>query len=312
MTKKKSYKITDKNIINTDYYNDIKSDLIISMTGPMTKNYLDLNTLGIALINIQKIFDKTYCYYFNHERMNSSDRNNFKIIATDVKKGSIIFHAGILLFVAQQTLPFISSLEITSDFIKDITFRIFDLLVKIFTKTKANNPPQINVINSPGAKIIYAENSNTISISKDVADIAQAMRNPLKNISKTFNSGVKGEFKIETTDSKLEPIVINDTNADLFKNSSVKSDIPLLIEGIVKSYSKETFSGQFKVTDSKSIPIDKYLFTVEKEYQNDDLIFIESLKGTKIKVIAFPEYDTLQITSNTKIIRLYLSPKINQ
>ena len=291
---------------------DNKSDLIISMTGPMTKNYLDLNTLGIALINIQSIFDKTYCYYSNHAKVCSSDRDNFKIIATDVKKGSIIFYAGIVLFTIQQALPLSSFIELTPDLIKDITFKAFDLLINIISKTKANNPPQIIIKNSPNCQIVYSPDGNQISVSKDIATIAQKMRTPLKNISKTFNKNTKGEFRIEDIDSKSKPIVINNENAELFKNNTVISNIPLSIEGVVKSYSKETYSGQFKVISSNSIPIDKYSFTVDKKYQDDDLIFIESLKGTKIRVIAYPEYDTFHITSNTKIIRLYLSPVIEQ
>lgn len=49
--------------------NDLK--LQIALRGDMTKEYVDLHALGIALINIQTIFDRSYCFYTGRKRITS-------------------------------------------------------------------------------------------------------------------------------------------------------------------------------------------------------------------------------------------------
>jgi hypothetical protein len=96
------------------------------MNGPMTKDAIDLHTLGIALINIQSIFDRSYCHYTGHKKISPLERSNFKLVAHDVQRGSIIFTAGLTAFTIQQSLAITQTID--PKFIMSATFTAFKYL----------------------------------------------------------------------------------------------------------------------------------------------------------------------------------------
>lgn len=279
--------------------------LLISIKGPMTKDYIDLNMLGITLINIQAIFDKSYCYYTGHKRISAIERNNFKITSNKIEHGSIIFTAGLSLFTIQQALPFVQTLD--AKLLIDITFKAFNYLHTLLSKTKENKQLVINIINSPNTICNYDADNNVISTTQNVYNIAQDIRPSLRRIAKTFSSGEKGIVEVSSSEFPEAPILITDKNASLFQSNKVVSEIPLQITGIVKSYTAETFTGNFEVLNSSVIPSNKYAFCIDKTAKDNVDPFIESLKGNPITVTAFVEYDvSLGIGSN--ITRLFLKP----
>lgn len=282
--------------------NDLK--LQIALRGDMTKEYVDLHALGIALINIQTIFDRSYCFYTGRKRITSNDRESFKIVAYNVKRGSIIFDAGLTAFTLQQSLAITQTID--PKLIFKATVAGFKFLHKYFSQTNKNNVPTINITNSPGAVFNYNSDNNTISVSNDTLHISQAMRPALRRIATIFGQQ-PGELSINSQEYPKEDIVLNNDDAHLFKSNRVISNVPIILNGIVKSFSAENLTGHFDVGPGNAIPIGKYTFVVKDGSGSDINAFIESLKGNSLQVTAFVEYDvTPAIQSN--ITKLYLTP----
>ena len=108
-----------------------------------------------------------------------------------------------------------------------------------------------------------------------------------------------------------DAIYLNQDNVSLFKNNYVLSNIPLKIKGVVKSFSIDTHSGQFDILEECSIPKGKYTFFVQEDDADSINIFIDSLKGSPINVIAFVEYDISPAIQST-ITKLFLKPDMSQ
>ena len=279
----------------------------ISLNGPMTKEYIDLHALGIALINIQSMFDRSYGFYTGHKRISSSERKKFKIVAYEVKRGSIIFDAGLLAFTLQQSLAITQTID--PQMIFKATVSGFKYLYNYLSQTKKNNIPKVNIIDSPGAVCNYIEGSNTIITSPETLEIAQRLRPPLRRMSGVFGQE-KGALNISSNICN-DAICLNQDNVSLFKNNYVLSNIPLKIKGIVKSFSIDTRSGQFDILEECSIPKGKYTFFVQEDDADSINIFIDSLKGSPINVIAFVEYD-ISPTIQSTITKLFLKPDLSQ
>lgn len=279
----------------------------ISLNGPMTKEYIDLHALGIALINIQSMFDRSYGFYTGHKRISSSERKKFKIVAYEVKRGSIIFDAGLLAFTLQQSLAITQTID--PQMIFKATVSGFKYLYNYLSQTKKNNIPKVNIVDSPGAVCNYIEGSNTIITSPETLEIAQRLRPPLRRMSGVFGQE-KGALNISSNICD-DAIYLNQDNVSLFKNNYVLSNIPLKIKGVVKSFSIDTHSGQFDILEECSIPKGKYTFFVQEDDADSINIFIDSLKGAPINVIAFVEYDISPAIQST-ITKLFLKPDMSQ
>lgn len=279
----------------------------ISLNGPMTKEYIDLHALGIALINIQSMFDRSYGFYTGHKRISSSERKKFKIVAYEVKRGSIIFDAGLLAFTLQQSLAITQTID--PQMIFKATVSGFKYLYNYLSQTKKNNIPKVNIVDSPGAVCNYIEGSNTIITSPETLEIAQRLRPPLRRMSGVFGQE-KGALNISSNICD-DAIYLNQDNVSLFKNNYVLSNIPLKIKGVVKSFSIDTHSGQFDILEECSIPKGKYTFFVQEDDADSINIFIDSLKGSPINVIAFVEYDISPAIQST-ITKLFLKPDMSQ
>lgn len=205
--------------------NDLK--LQIALRGDMTKEYVDLHALGIALINIQTIFDRSYCFYTGRKRITSNDRESFKIVAYNVKRGSIIFDAGLTAFTLQQSLAITQTID--PKLIFKATVAGFKFLHKYFSQTNKNNVPTINITNSPGAVFNYNSDNNTISVSNDTLHISQAMRPALRRVATIFGQQ-PGELSINSQEYPKEDIVLNNDDAHLFKSNRVISNVPIIGE----------------------------------------------------------------------------------
>ncbi|SFT35219.1 hypothetical protein SAMN02910356_00191 [Selenomonas sp. GACV-9] len=269
----------------------------------MTREYVDLHALGIALINIQAIFDRSYCFYTGHKRITANDRENFKIVAYNVKRGSIIFDAGLTAFTLQQSLAITQTID--PKLIFKATVAGFKFLHKYFSQTNKNNVPTVNITNSPGAVFNYNSDNNTITVSNDTMHISQAMRPALRRVATVFGQQA-GELSINSQEYPKEDIVLNNEDAHLFKSNKVISNVPIILNGIVRSFSVENLTGHFEVSSSPAIPAGKYAFVIKDANDYNIDWIIESLKGNSIQVTAYIEYDVTP-TIQSNITKLYLS-----
>ncbi|WP_182185523.1 hypothetical protein [Pectinatus frisingensis] len=286
-----------------------KAAITISLHGTMANSKgIDLYILGNTLVNIQNLFDRTYLHYTGHERIRTGDRQYYKIMATNIRKGSIIFDAGLSLFAVQQVLALSGEVTIDPKLLIDTTFTAFKFLLEVLVKTKENNPPEIKVESSTNPILFNINGDNNIvCVSPAVYEVASNIRQPLKNLSSTFMSNNKGEISVTSKDIPQKCINISNENANLFQGQKIISEKPVLITGIVTSYNHLTFSGHFAVPRGMIIPERQYSFTIEKMYQKNDAFFIDSLKGYSIQVSVRIEYDTSGL-DNSKITKLYLAP----
>ncbi len=285
------------------------NNLTIALRGEMTKNGIDMYSLGNTLINSHSLFDRTYSYYSGYKRLSSIERNNYKLLATEIHRGSIIIDTELILHNVQQVLPFVVG-NLSPQLVIETTFTAFKYLYELLSNFRKNTPKETNIIDSPYS-VVYQINgdNNTINVSPSVHSIAKSYRPIARRLSETFKSGATGEIEIS---SGIHPnkISITDKNAVLFQSQKIISENHLSLTGVVRSYYSEKFSGHFYVLPGMAIPEGKYPFTIEKDYQGNDEFFIESLKGYPVPVLAKIEYDVLPSFDN-KIMRLYLSPRVN-
>jgi len=263
--------------------------------------------LGTTLINIQALFDRSYCYYTGRTRITSTDRRNFNVVAYDIKRGSIILDAGLDIIAIQQSL--IIGQPIDPKLILEGTLSGFKLLKDFFSKLLGkNDTPKFQIINSPYATCIYQEGKNTFVASEDTLAIAQGMRAPLRRISQTIPYGTDDAIEIAAPSAENDVIRLDRKTSQLFKGKRITSDIPLQISGIVCSYSADSCIGQFEVIDGLAIPSGRYPFKIDRDYQSEARYFIESLNGVPIGVTAFVEYE-ISLDMESTITRLFLAPR---
>lgn len=281
--------------------------LTISLTGDALIKSVNLHMLGTTLINIQALFDRSYCHYTGRTRISAADRSNFNVVAYDIKRGSIIFDAGLAIIAVQQSL--IIGQTIDPKLILEGALAGFRFLKEFFSKILGkNDTPKVQIINSPYATCIYREGANTFEVSKDTMSIAQGMRAPLRRLSQTLHYGADGALKIASFNNISEPIYLDHKTSQLFKGKRITSDIPLQIVGIVWSYSAETCSGSFEVLDGTTVPQGRYSFKIDKKHYAEANYFIESLKKQPIRVIAYVEYE-VSPDMESSITRLFLAPR---
>lgn len=281
--------------------------LIISLTGEELTKSVNLHMLGTTLINIQALFDRSYCYYTGRSRISPIDRSNFNIVAYDIKRGSIIFDAGLDIVAIQQSLIIGQALD--PKLIIEGTLSGFKLLKTFLSQILGkNNTPKVEIKDSPNAICIFQEGTNTLQVSEDALAIAQRMRPPLYRLSKSFHYGTDGVIEITAPNHLDEPIHLDYPTSRLFKSDRVTSDIPLQISGIVCSYSADTYIGQFEVMDGLPIPRGRYPFKIDKDHQTEASYFIDSLNRIPISVTAFVEYE-VSPNMDSRITRLFLAPR---
>ena len=283
------------------------SHLTISITGESLTKSVNLHMLGTTLINIQALFDRSYCHYTGRTRISAGDRSNFNVVAYNIKRGSIIFDARLAIIAVQQSL--IIGQTIDPKLILEGTLSGFKFLKEFFSKILGkNDTPKIQIINSPHATCVYNERTNTFSVTEDTMSIAQGMRAPLRRISQALHYGADGALEIASHNNQNEPIFIDQRTSQLFKGKRITSDIPLQISGIVCSYSADSYVGLFEVLDGLAIPSGRYPFKINKDYQSEARYFIDSLNGVPIGVTAFVEYEVSPDMEST-ITRLFLTPR---
>lgn len=281
--------------------------LTISLTGEALTKSVNLHMLGTTLINIQALFDRSYCYYTGRSRMSAIDRSNFNVVAYDIKRGSIIFDAGLDLIAVQQSL--IIGQTIDPKLILEGTLSGFKLLKEFFSKIVGrNDTPKVQIINSPHATCVYQEGKNTFMVSEDTMSIAQGIRAPLRRISQALHYGADGAIEIASLNNINEPICLDHKTSQLFKGKRMISNIPLQISGIVCSYSADSYIGLFEVMNGLAIPSGRYPFKINKDYQSEARYFIDSLNGVPIGVTAFVEYE-VSLDMESTITRLFLAPR---
>lgn len=277
--------------------------LTIELHGDIAKENVDILALGTALVNIQAMFDRSYCYYTGRKRLGPNDRKNFKIVAFHVRRGSIVFDAGLAAFTLQQSLAVTQTID--PKLIFEATSAGFKYLLRLFTQTSKNATTKVSIENSNNVHCTFIEGDNNLIVSPDAFSIAESMRPSLRRMSGLF-ADTSGEMRISSVDLPNRDIVLTHETAPLFKSNRVKSNVPIRVRGIVKAFSSDTFSGQFDIANGNPIPPGKYAFSLQQKDSIDTNPFIESLKGTPILVDAYVEYDIADNVSS-KITRLYLS-----
>ena len=281
--------------------------LTISLTGETLTKSVNLHMLGTTLINIQALFDRSYCYYTGRTRISSADRSNFNVVAYDIRRGSIILDAGLDIIAVQQSL--IIGQAIDPRLILEGTLSGFKLLKEFFSKILGkNDTPKVQIINSPHATCVYLEGTNTFHVSEDTMAIAQGLRAPLRRISQALHYGADGAIQIASSNNLDEPLFLDDKTSQLFKGKRMTANVPLQISGVVCSYSADSHIGLFDVMDGLAIPSGRYPFKINKDYQSEAHYFIDSLNGIPIGVTAFVEYEVSPDMEST-ITRLFLEPR---
>lgn len=271
-------------------------------------NCVDLALLGRLLTETQCIFDRTYCYYTGKRRITATERNNFKIIANDIRQGSIILDAQLLIVALQQSMPMISETFNDPSLLVDAAFKAIDYIKALLEGLKKNEPPQVEIKDSPCTCVITG-NNNTITVSPDIIAIANDIRKPLRRMANNIKQAGGATYEILSTNPALTPFKMDNSSAEIFRNStSIISNVPISILGVVKSYNSDTCSGSFYVNVDMALPSDKYSFMIYQKDKTHADYFINSLKGDTIKVWAYVEYSTNQDTAS-KIMRLYLLPQ---
>lgn len=215
----------------------------ISLNGDKTKEAIDLYQLGVILTNVQNLYDKGYCYYSGNKKMTAKIRENFKITSKSFKRDSIIFDAEIFICTAQQIL----GENFTPELIIKIVSEAFKYLCAILGEKQKGKTPTINVVNSPNAICIVNTGENTITVSDNVAELADGIKRPLKNIAESVSENSGTELLIVLENNEINPVSITSESAPLFLQGYFRSNTRLYLRGIVKNYSADSFSGKTQI-----------------------------------------------------------------
>ncbi len=273
------------------------SDFRFKMEGPAFDEGIPLPIALSSLQDVQAIFDKTYLVLSGGKKITKKDRDSFYLKTFNIKHGSLESDLQIIYEVAQYTLPTIAVYAPSE--IWDLTQQGWDFLKYIYGLASKGEKPTyeardngtIHVHNGDSVKIY---NAPVVQIGEQSVNHWRSLNHKLKEGSiNNYSMGNPGDPEIE----------LSSFQKNIFDNPTHIDKVPVEILCDIFDFNKRNNSGKLSVTESSSIPIGDYSFTVVGS--QDRIEYISSMAKPEIMALVLQE-NSIDPLGEISIKRLHI------
>ena len=266
--------------------------------------YMDMHDMVMMMAESHALFDKTFGVLSGQRRLSSQKRKDFQVIVKDMKQGSLLLYADIVVSGINVALPIIGLANPYT--VWEYTRAGFQLLKALYTVSTANasQQPEYPRISTGenGMVIVVSGNNNTMTFPAPVLDIAARSRINYRRISNMMSSD--GITQLQLNSESLpnsEPITLSVADQGLFEPTTFLEPSPVTFIADLYKFDKETSTGRLHVIASDVLLKGDYAFSV---IGNQDLaLYIDSMKESQVSLTALTE-NTLDPIHGRRIVRL--------
>jgi hypothetical protein len=280
-----------------------KQNIKIRLAGKEFDQEKNLYLMVEALLNLNRIFEKSYLTISGKKRMNEKDREVFQLKAMGFKDGSLIIDLGMYVTALTQSSLF-NSLTLNPKDIWTLIQESYTFLKTVLSANATGTP--VSVAGDNNMIILITGNENSIEFRPEVIPYLKMAEPNFERISKMINyeKGVDEiSFKNTNLVSKNE-IKIRKEEKELFeKKTQLENEIVELKAKIFK-LDAEHYIGKLRVLESNDEHIQN-----QAEYQFDfiqrpDQQFLSQIFLKEVKIYALKE-TYFNPTTLTKVIKKF-------
>lgn len=205
-----------------------------------------------AFKEFHSTIDKSYLTFTGKNKLYKSDRDQYKIIAHDLKTGSVIADLAIVLPpLAQATLAFHDASSVLNvKNVWELAKKSFSFLKKIAELRHEGQKPTIVQHHNPYGLNIVAQGDNiTINVGDIVANNAVRSESNIKNLARLVDRENIDSFS--ALDSLNDGIVLTPKENKIFNPATFLDKSSIEIFGKVFRLDVETKSGRLRVLDGE-------------------------------------------------------------
>jgi hypothetical protein len=241
------------------------------------------------------IVDQSFIVLSGKTRLNRSERLNYRILASQSRKGSYIQDLQILYDLAQPLLPLIP--QLTSNEIWKSAKIAFDFLITVIKLRQNGQQLSVSAPNNQGIVIVSPSGSDQpITIHQTILKIAERSEEPYQSITSRIEKGRVDQ--ISAIDSRKEGILLGEAEKKIFNPETKLEDTPIDIVGSIFDFNKEKNAGKIRVDPGQPIPARDYSFELIKG--QDPISYILAMTKEFVLLRCLPEI--MVHTTGTRVI----------
>jgi hypothetical protein len=280
-----------------------KQNIKIRLAGKEFDQEKNLYLMVEALLNLNRIFEKSYLTISGKKRMNEKDREVFQLKARGFKDGSLIIDLGMYVTALTQSSLF-NSLTLNPKDIWTLIQESYTFLKTVLSANATGTP--VSVAGDNNMIILITGNENSIEFRPEVIPYLKMAEPNFERISKMIDSE-KGVDEISFKNTNLvskNEIKIRKEEKELFeKKTQLENEIVELKAKIFK-LDAEHYIGKLRVLESNDEHIQN-----QAEYQFDfiqrpDQQFLSQIFLKEVKIYALKE-TYFNPTTLTKVIKKF-------
>ncbi|SFH84746.1 hypothetical protein SAMN05192551_103253 [Tindallia magadiensis] len=265
-------------------YNEPKT-ICFKLEGPDLRENINLYDAITTLSEFHSIVDKSYCVLTNQHRLSKTEREFFRIQASNFRQGSFLVDLEILITGTQLAFPI---LGLTNPYtIWEWTRCSFQFIKAMSLARKNGETPQIKTGENSQIIVITGGNNNLILPDARVIELANRTKKNYAKLAGTLQEGRVHSIDIGAETSLNNSISLNLAEKDLFKSPTEILTKPIQFHADIYDFNKEANTGKLRVLPGQSIPEGDYSFTVIGS--QDTTKSIQSMLHDGVKVTALEE-----------------------
>jgi hypothetical protein len=276
----------------------MKEEITFVMDGPAFDEGFPLHTVLTGLNELQAIIDKTFLVLSGRQRVTTSDRDSYKIVAQSFKKGSFCADLEIYVAAIQAVLPW--AVQIDPKNILGYTKDTLSLLKTIFQPIKEGQTPKITQNENGTVTVINGGVTNTFN--GPVIQIAGSALPNYQNLTKLLEGGVDSIYCGEAK-NKEEIIALEKKDVKLFSPPNTITTETINVDCEIFDFNKYKNMGKLSVAPNQKMTEGEYSFSVigDQDYKQ----YVHSMLKTKVTVNCLQEV-TVNPFGKSNVVKLQI------
>jgi len=232
--------------------------ITFKIEGPIIKDDYPLHEVVSILDSFHSIIDVSYLVLAGKNRMTRAERQNFRILATRAKPGSLIYDLKFVYETVEPLLPFVP--QLTSLDVWKSSKAAYEFLKALINLRRNGKVYTVSAPDNQGIIVVSTPGSSPINVTQNIFNIADCSLDSYKSITNQIEE--RRIESISAVDKKKEGILITNAEKKLFNPETKLEDNPVNVNGKIFDFNTEKLTGKFRVSDGQPIPARDYNFVL--------------------------------------------------
>lgn len=270
-------------------------DLYFKMKGNAFDEGLQLDKSVAGLTGLQQLFDGIYKGATGKVRISKADREQYKVLAQEIKQGSLLVEFGALFSGIQNVLPLYSSLS-TGNFWDDAKNTVL-FLHDIYKEAHAGNSVQVSQGDEGVSVVINGNHNNPVIYNGPVYQFAQPMLQGLRTLDDALDKDLVSSIVLGAKKETKPILGMTSSEKGLYYPPIIIDQTPKKLLCDIFDFNKYDKVGKLSVKHGQEIPEGKYRFKVVGSQTVED--FIISMTHTSVSVNCLTEIENNPLSGQT-------------